>query len=148
MVHAGLSPPERSRGVFRQLAHVREGVRLATGSNMSRAISPHTVLIVDDDTESRISLASILTTHGYRTITAPDALEGLAAAREHRPSVILLDTQMPVVNWGGFMAVQVRDERIRGIPISSFVIKTRISVRPLSAARRPASVGHSTFGTC
>ncbi len=53
------------------------------------------VLVADDNADNRAILVSRLHAQGYRTVIAGDGEEALAAAREHRPHVILLDVMMP-----------------------------------------------------
>ncbi|MCU0694485.1 MAG: response regulator [Polyangiaceae bacterium] len=53
------------------------------------------VLIVDDEQDVRKFLSRLLTDNGYDVVTASDGVEAMAAVQEHRPSVILLDLQMP-----------------------------------------------------
>lgn len=54
-----------------------------------------TVLIVDDTRVNRAVLARALHKVGYVTCEAEGGLEGIAAAREHAPDLILLDVMMP-----------------------------------------------------
>jgi class 3 adenylate cyclase/CheY-like chemotaxis protein len=53
------------------------------------------ILIADDNADNRAIVVTRLKAHGYRTITASDGEEALAAAREHKPQLILLDVMMP-----------------------------------------------------
>lgn len=57
--------------------------------------TPSTVLIIDDDPNLRILLASALQENGYQTITAQDGMDGLEQAQTHQPDIILLDAVMP-----------------------------------------------------
>ncbi len=56
------------------------------------------VLVVDDNVDAASSLAMVLKLMGNEVRTAHDGLEGVAAAREFRPDVILLDIGMPRLN--------------------------------------------------
>ena len=54
-----------------------------------------TILIVEDD-EDILQLLSInIETAGYKPLTALDGFEGLALARKHHPSLIVLDIMLP-----------------------------------------------------
>jgi two-component system response regulator AtoC len=53
------------------------------------------VLVIDDEEAIRDVLHEALTDRGYDVVTADTAVGGLAAARERRPDVILLDLYMP-----------------------------------------------------
>jgi PAS domain S-box-containing protein len=56
------------------------------------------VLVVDDNVDAASSLAMVLKLMGNEVRTAHDGLEGVAAAREFRPDVILMDIGMPGLN--------------------------------------------------
>ncbi|HXZ80985.1 MAG TPA: sigma-54 dependent transcriptional regulator [Terriglobales bacterium] len=53
------------------------------------------VLIVDDEENARSGLAELLAAWGYATVTAADGMEGLELAETAKPTIILLDLQMP-----------------------------------------------------
>ncbi len=52
-------------------------------------------MIVDDNETNRDILEARLTANGYEVLHAGDGEEALAAAKEHRPDLILLDVMMP-----------------------------------------------------
>ena len=54
-----------------------------------------TILLVDDDTLMRRSLALILEQAGYRTSTAANAEDALALARRDPPDLVILDIGLP-----------------------------------------------------
>src|SRR5436305_4166517 len=56
------------------------------------------VLVVDDNPDAAESLALLLRTAGHETRVAWNGLDALAAARESRPDVVLLDLGMPCMN--------------------------------------------------
>ncbi len=71
---------------------------------MPAAVSPETqtqnpdaplILVVEDEPSSRELMIRWLSRMGYRVETAVDGEQGLAKARELKPSVILLDVTMP-----------------------------------------------------
>lgn len=59
---------------------------------------PQTVLIVDDDEDSRTICLTILQHHGYRVLQASDGAEGVRMARELCPDVILMDVTLPAMD--------------------------------------------------
>lgn len=65
---------------------------------------PHVVLIIDDSQENRILLSSQLSLEGYETLQATGGQEGLDAAHQHDPDIILLDVMMP--DMSGFEVCQ------------------------------------------
>jgi CheY-like chemotaxis protein len=56
---------------------------------------PVTILVVDDDRDLVATLRMVLEGAGYRVVSAPDAVQGMAAAADERPDLILLDIMMP-----------------------------------------------------
>ena len=53
-----------------------------------------TILIIDDDTQSRDSLAATLSVEGFDVVTATNGDEGVALVASASPSLILLDMQL------------------------------------------------------
>lgn len=56
---------------------------------------PQTILVVDDKIDTVLLLRELLTSRGYRVLTASDADEALAAIESAHPDLILLDVIMP-----------------------------------------------------
>jgi len=56
------------------------------------------ILVVDDNQDSAISLAMVLTLMGHETRTAHDGVEAVEVATEMRPDVVLLDIGLPRMN--------------------------------------------------
>jgi twitching motility two-component system response regulator PilH len=54
-----------------------------------------TVLIVDDVQTDRELVGQLVTSEGHRPLYAADGAEAVVKAKEHRPSLILLDVVMP-----------------------------------------------------
>ena len=78
---------------------------------------PSTILIVEDDPKNRKLLSDLLTLKGYEVLSASNGTTGVETARTRRPSLILMDIQMPVMD--GFEATRLikNDPRSRAIPI-------------------------------
>ena len=53
-----------------------------------------TVLVVEDDDDTRVVYADGLCYAGYRVITASTGVDGLRAARDEHPDLILLDLSL------------------------------------------------------
>jgi CheY-like chemotaxis protein len=75
------------------------------------------VLVVDDDAELRLAVVGVLAEAGYRVTEAPDGLEGLEKARAERPSVILLDINMPRLGGWAFLSRRLADANLIETPI-------------------------------
>jgi two-component system response regulator MprA len=76
------------------------------------------VLVIDDDFDIRLVLANILELEGLRVQSAANGLEAMRQLQSGlRPSVILLDLMMPVMNGWQFMAEQARDPAAAKIPV-------------------------------
>ena len=57
-----------------------------------------TVLIVEDNELNMKLFRDLLDAHGYRTLQTRNGMEALSLAREHRPDLILMDIQLPVMD--------------------------------------------------
>lgn len=53
------------------------------------------VLIVEDNVKNLKLARDLLTYHGFRTLAAANAADGIALAREHLPDLVLMDIQLP-----------------------------------------------------
>ena len=75
------------------------------------------ILIVEDIEDNRQILRDLLGMAGYTTIEAQDGAEGIAMAAEHRPDLILMDIQMPVMD--GYEATRLikADPALKTIPV-------------------------------
>lgn len=62
---------------------------------MSETPVKPTVLVIDDELQIRRLLRVCLEANNYRVIEAPTGQEGLAAAAQHRPDVVVLDLGLP-----------------------------------------------------
>jgi len=76
-----------------------------------------TVLVVEDDRDSRELLGEMLELSGYRPLLAADGLEALRLLGRERPCVILLDLMMPRMDGCAFRQAQLAVEAFRAIPV-------------------------------
>ena len=81
-----------------------------------------TVLVIDDDPNSRQLVARMLTKDGFRVIEAAGGEEGLALARSERPDVITLDVLMPVLDGWGVLTALKGDKDLASIPVVMLTI--------------------------
>ena len=75
------------------------------------------VLVVEDDADCRVMMATLLTFAGYKVVTASNGAEGLTVARRHNPCLILLDYMMPVMDGLEFRKQQRADSSLQEIPV-------------------------------
>ena len=75
------------------------------------------ILVVEDTEDNRQILRDLLSAAGYDMIEAHDGAEGVAKASEHRPDLILMDIQMPVMD--GYEATRriKADPALQAIPV-------------------------------
>ena len=77
-----------------------------------------TVMVVDDDDAIREALQDVLTDEGYDVIGASDGQEALSCLNgEKRPSAILVDLWMPVMDGWKFLDALLADARFSRIPL-------------------------------
>jgi CheY-like chemotaxis protein len=77
-----------------------------------------TILVVEDDVDTREMLERFLQLEGFDVRTAINGQAALASLRAHgRPCVILLDLMMPVMDGWQFREVQRRDPALARIPV-------------------------------
>src|SRR3984893_13441029 len=68
------------------------------------------ILVVDDDATTRKVLARTLSSSGYETRQATNGLEGLDLVRSEKPSLLLLDFDMPGLN-GAEVLARIRSDK-------------------------------------
>src|SRR5438045_9645090 len=76
-----------------------------------------TVLLVEDDDDTRLALAELLQEHGYQVEPASNGREAHSYLESHpRPSCMVLDLWMPVMD-GWTLAAELRDGRLPSVPM-------------------------------
>lgn len=76
-----------------------------------------TLLIVEDNEMNRDMLSRRLQRRGYDILIATDGAEGLAAARERNPDLVLMDMSLPVIDGWEATRQLKSEEATRNIPI-------------------------------
>ena len=76
-----------------------------------------TVLIADDDADSRTIVRALLEFQGREVVEAEDGTQCLGAVRKHCPDVIVLDLVMPRMDGWRVAAALRADPATRSIPI-------------------------------
>lgn len=88
------------------------------------------VLVVDDDVDVRSGVAELLELSGYQTVTAAHGGEALKLLQGGlRPTLILLDVQMPVMDGPTFWARCKADPHLAAIPILVISADTASAVK-------------------
>ena len=67
-------------------------------SNSAAAILYPSVLVAEDSQDTRIMLKRAFELKGYRVFEAEDGQQALDMARRHRPSLMVVDLNMPVLD--------------------------------------------------
>ena len=78
--------------------------------------APSTILIVDDDTDLREALGSLIAQEGFTVTMAVNGADALERLSQLEPALILLDWSMPVMDGAEFRDEQKRRPRLAGIP--------------------------------
>ena len=86
---------------------------------MTPVASGRHILVVEDDDDLRESVVEALEAEGYSTAAAPDGLQALAYldGRARRPSLIVLDLMMPLMNGCEFREAQLARPEFAAIPV-------------------------------
>ena len=75
------------------------------------------LLLAEDDEFSRDMLVRRLERQGFEMIAAADGREAILAARQHRPDLIIMDLDMPIVDGRSAMRALKSDPHTFKIPI-------------------------------
>ena len=75
------------------------------------------ILLIDDDRINLKILEPQLVTKGFEVFTAFNGAEGLKAAVEKIPDLIVLDVEMPEMNGYSFIVNKNQNEKIKSIPV-------------------------------
>jgi CheY-like chemotaxis protein len=78
-----------------------------------------TILVVEDDFDTRNAACAILNVAGFRTLSVENGKAGLEllAKLDVPPCLILLDLWMPIMDGWSFYERVVRDRKLRCIPV-------------------------------
>ena len=90
------------------------------------------ILVVDDEPDLVSTVEYRLKFANYNVITASNGEEGLDRARSEMPDLILLDTNMPVMNGHETLANLRADPAIKAIPV--IMLTARCEAQDIAAA--------------
>ena len=94
------------------------------------------ILVIDDESDVRTFLTTLLKKHGFETVVAENGVEGLAKAREERPDLVTLDLMMPNQSGTDFYRKLSKDDELCDTPI---IVVSGTAGRHL-AVKEPAAV--------
>jgi DNA-binding response OmpR family regulator len=98
------------------------------------------ILIIDDDQHLLQGLTPRLKAHGYRVITAGDAIAAISVARKEAPDLVILDLGLPAGD--GFLVL----ERMRVLPDLAETPVIVLSARdPADNKERALDAGATAF---
>jgi CheY-like chemotaxis protein len=84
------------------------------------------IMLLDDDAESRMALRDFLTAEGFVVHTARDGQHGLHVLEKlDPPDLILLDYKMPVMDGKQFLTAMRSEPRLQNIPVVILSAATR-----------------------
>lgn len=84
------------------------------------------ILVIEDDTQVRISLSELLITEGYQVNVAENGLKGIKAALEYLPDLIICDVMMPELDGYGVLKELRKHRTTTNIP---FIFLTGLDSR-------------------
>jgi CheY-like chemotaxis protein len=102
------------------------------------------ILVVEDDPELREALLAALSSSGYTAIADPDAPRALARLRTDgaRPSLVLLDLNLPGMSGIELMREVRQDEALDGVPfaVMSAHQRLRLAAEQVEARCAPVAI--------
>jgi two-component system cell cycle response regulator DivK len=84
--------------------------------------SVKTVLVVEDNDQSRMLFHALLEASGYNVLEAKDGMEGWRIAREQNPDIILMDIMLPDISGLEVTKWLKKDKDLKLIPVIAVTI--------------------------
>jgi len=75
------------------------------------------ILLVEDNDKNMKLARDLLQYHGFATVEATNAEDGIALAREHKPNLVLMDIQLPGMDGVSALEHLRKDPATSAIPI-------------------------------
>ncbi len=103
-----------------------------------------TVLVIEDDHETRVAIRNCLELAGYYVMSAIDGAKALELLGHiSRPSAILLDLNMPIMNGEEFLRATKLHPDYKNIPVIQLSAETDIGLPGVhSAIGKPVDIKH------
>jgi len=96
----------------------------AEAAELSAALQPPLVLVVDDSLTVRKITTRLLTREGYRVESAKDGVDALEKMHDLIPDVMLLDVEMPRMDGFELARVMNSNDRLKSVPIIMITSRT------------------------
>ncbi|MFN3751009.1 MAG: Hpt domain-containing protein [Thiobacillus sp.] len=96
----------------------------AEAVEISAALQPPMVLVVDDSLTVRKITTRLLTREGFRVDSAKDGVDALEKMHDLVPDVVLLDVEMPRMDGFELARVMRADPRLKAVPIIMITSRT------------------------
>ncbi len=96
----------------------------AETAEVSAALQPPLVLVVDDSLTVRKITTRLLTREGFRVDSAKDGVDALEKMHDLIPDVVLLDVEMPRMDGFELARVMRSDARLKSVPIIMITSRT------------------------
>ncbi|MDO9467425.1 MAG: Hpt domain-containing protein [Thiobacillus sp.] len=96
----------------------------AQAAELSAALQPPLVLVVDDSLTVRKITTRLLTREGFRVDSAKDGVDALERMHDLIPDVVLLDVEMPRMDGFELARVMRSDTRLKSVPIIMITSRT------------------------
>jgi two-component system, chemotaxis family, sensor histidine kinase and response regulator PixL len=108
-----------------------------------RLTSLKTVMIVDDSTALRRTMALTLEKEGYRVVQKKDGKEALNGFKQNPEiDLIICDVEMPVMNGFEFLGMRRRDSSLAQVP--TFMLTSRSGAKHRNLAKQLGADGYFT----
>lgn len=105
--------------------------------------SVKTIMIVDDSTALRRTMALTLEKEGYRVVQKKDGKEALNGFKQHPEiDLIICDVEMPVMNGFEFLGMRRRDSTLAQVP--TFMLTSRSGAKHRNLAKQLGADGYFT----
>ena len=111
--------------------------------NPTKIASVKTIMVVDDSTTLRRTMALTLEKHGYRVIQRKDGKDALNGFRQNPEiDLIICDVEMPTMNGFEFLGMRRRDSKLSKVP--TFMLTSRSGIKHRNLATQLGADGYFT----
>ncbi|MEO1671949.1 MAG: hybrid sensor histidine kinase/response regulator [Cyanobacteria bacterium J06631_2] len=121
----------------------------STDGNLTKAIPEKritalkTIMVVDDSTALRRTMALTLEKEGYRVVQQKDGKDALNGFKQHPElDLIICDVEMPVMNGFEFLGMRRRDSSLAQVP--TFMLTSRSGIKHRNLAKQLGADGYFT----